>query len=194
MRSAPAVPASLLALSLLALSPMALSACGSPDSSGLGGAAGPSTPASPAAPWLIDVTARPTTGATPPSGFRASPTPSWAPLPSATTCDIAWPTDEQVFIPMIVTPGARSLKVQWPSWYGPRYRVAAIDQRLVTGTQPPPTWVNVTAGTGCTVTATLTGLIPGNPYVVWLDAPDTPRGLDNSRSLYSGRSAVVKPF
>jgi hypothetical protein len=180
LRSVLAVSASLLALS----------GCGAASSPGAGASATPS----PAVPWLIDVSANPAPSPSAPLSFRASPTPSWTPLPSASTCDIAWPTDERVLIPMIVTPGAGSLKVQWPSWYGPNYRVAAVDQRLVTGTQPPPTWVNVTAGTGCTVTATLTGLISGNPYVVWLDAPDTPRRLDNSRSLYSGRSAVVRPL
>jgi hypothetical protein len=166
----------------------ALSACGS--------SAPPATTASasPAVPWLIDVSGNPAATASPPATFRASPTPTWSPLPSATTCDIAWPTDERVLIPLIVTPGAASLKVQWPSWYGPNYRVAAVNQKLVTGTQPPPTWVDVTAGPGCTVTTTLTGLISGNPYVVWLDAPNTPHHLDNSRSLYSGRSAVVRPL
>ena len=169
---------------------LALSGCGAAGSPGAGASSMPS----PAVPWLIDVSANPTPSPSAPMTYRASPTPSWAPLPSASTCDIAWPTDERVLIPMIVTPGVGTLKVQWPSWYGPNYRVAAVDQRLVTGTQPPPTWVNVTAGTGCTVTATLTGLISGNPYVVWLDAPDTPRRLDNSRSLYSGRSALVRPL
>ena len=173
---------------------LALGGCGILGNSGGSTASAPPS-ASPAVPWLIDVSANPTAAASPPPfSVSASPTPSWTPLPSASTCDIAWPTDEQVLIPLIVTPGKGSLKVQWPSWYGPNYRVAAVDQRLVTGTQPPPTWVNVTAGTGCTVTATLTGLIPGNPYVVWLDAPNTPRKVDNSRSLYSGRSAVVKPL
>jgi hypothetical protein len=174
---------------------LALGGCGVLGSSGGGAGASASAVASPAVPWLIDVSGNPTATASPPTSFSASPAPSWPLLPSATTCAIAWPADVgQVFIPMIVTPGAGSLKVQWPSSYGPNYRVAAVNQKLVSGTQPPPTWLNVPAGPGCTVTATLTGLIPGNPYVVWLDAPNTPRGLDNSPSLYSGRSAVVKPL
>jgi hypothetical protein len=182
-----------VARSALALSAtlLALGACASPG--GGAGAKASATP-SPAVPWLIDVSGNPSRSSGPTFSLRPSATPTWSPLPSATTCDIAWPTDERVLIPMIVTPGAGSLTVQWPSWYGPNYRVAAVDQKLVTGTQPPPTWVNVTAGSGCTVTATLTGLISGNPYVVWLDAPDTPRRVDNSRSLYSGRSGVVKPL
>jgi hypothetical protein len=174
---------------------LGLGACGVLGTSGGSAGASASTSASPAVPWLIDVSANPSATASPPTSFSPSSTPSWSPLPSAATCDIAWPSNVgDVFIPMIVTPGVGSLKVQWPSAYGPNYRVAAVNQKLVSGTQPPPTWVNVTAGSGCTVTATLTGLIPGNPYVVWLDAPNTPRGIDNSRSLYSGRSAVVKPL
>jgi len=177
----------------LSASLLVLSGCGSS-----GGVAGSSASAgvtpSPAAPWLIDVSANPAPSLGNPVSLRPSSGLPWSPLPSAATCGIPWPTDERVLIPLIVTPGAGSLKVQWPSWYGPNYRVAAVDQKLVTGTQPPPAWVNVTAGTGCTVTATLTGLISGNPYVVWLDAPDTPRRLDNSRSLYSGRSALVRPL
>jgi hypothetical protein len=169
---------------------LALSGCGVSASPG----AGASASASPAVPWLIDVSANPAPSTSAPVSLRPSASLPWPPLPSATTCNIPWPTDERVLIPMVVTPGAGSLKVQWPSWYGPNYRVAAVDQRLVTGAQPPPTWVNVTAGTGCTVTATLTGLVSGNPYVVWLDAPNTPHRLDNSRSLYSGRSAVVRPL
>jgi hypothetical protein len=169
-----------------------LAGCGSTGSST---GASASASVSPAAPWLIYQSGNPSPSATPAPSLNPSATGlPWTPLPSATTCAIAWPTDEQVFIPMIVTPGAGSLTVQWPSAYGPNYRVAAVNQKLVTGTQPPPTWVNVTAGAGCTASATLTGLISGNPYVVWLDAPNTPHNLDNSRSLYSGRSSVVKPL
>jgi len=180
-----------LRVALLA-SALVLSGCGATGTPGAS-ASGGVTP-SPAVPWLIDVSANPTPSASPPLSLRPSTGLPWSVMPSATTCDIPWPTDERVLIPLIVTPGPGSLKVQWPSWYGPDYRVAAVNQKLVTGTQPPPTWVNVTAGTGCTVTATLTGLTPGNPYVVWLDAPNTPRRLDNSRSLYSGRSEVVRPL
>jgi hypothetical protein len=64
----------------------------------------------------------------------------------------------------------------------------------VTGAQPEPTWQDVKAGANCTVTATITGLISGDPYIVWLDAPNSPRKVDGSRSLYSGKSGVVKPL
>jgi hypothetical protein len=49
-------------------------------------------------------------------------------------------------------------------------------------------------GAGCTTTATITGLTSGAAYIIWLDAPDTPRRADGSRSLYSGKSGVVKPL
>lgn len=176
----------------VAASALLLTGCGG---GGVGAGSSASASASPAAPWLIYNSGNPSPSPTPAMSLSPSATAlPWIPLPSVSPCAIAWPTDAQVLIPLIVTPGVRSLTVQWPSAYGPNYRVAAVNQKLVTGTQPPPTWVNVTAGTGCTVTATLTGLISGNPYVVWLDAPNTPRKLDNSRSLYSGRSGVVKPL
>jgi hypothetical protein len=184
MRLRTATPALMVAAALM------LGGC---DTPGSGRTSAPSP--SPAEPWLRYAGGGP--------GARTSPTPAWTrtpatlpwtPLPSVPPCDIDWPADERVFIPMIVTPGAGSLTVRWPSRYGPTYRVAAVDQKLVTGTQPPPAWLTVGAGPGCTTTATLTGLIPGNPYVVWLDAPDTPRGRDNSRSFYSGRSAIVRPL
>jgi hypothetical protein len=149
---------------------------------------------SPAVPWLRYAGGNAPVSPSPAAGARPSATgSSRTPLPPAPACDIAWPTDPRVLIPLIVTPGVRSLTVRWPTRYGPNYRVAAVDQKLITGTQPPPTWVNVSASAGCTTTATLTGLISGNPYVVWLDAPNTPRRLDNSRDLYSGRSGIVVP-
>ena len=177
-----------IALALAAL-PMVLGGCAGTGTPG----ASPSAPASPAMPWLIVATGSATPSPAP--SIRRSLPSSRLPtsLPRASACPIDWPTHEQVLIPMIVTPGKASLKVQWPAWYGPNYRVAAVDQRIFSGTQPPPTWVNVTAGSGCTVTTTLTGLISGNPYIVWLDAPNTPHSLDGSRSLYSGKTGVVNP-
>jgi hypothetical protein len=114
-------------------------------------------------------------------------------LPTTPACATAWPRDDMVLIPMTVTPIAGGFKVAWPASYGPTYRVTAVHQDLVTGAQPEPTWQTVQAA-GCTASATITGLIPGDPYIVWLDAPQTPRRADGSRSLYSGKSAVVHPL
>ncbi|MCM4079459.1 hypothetical protein [Paractinoplanes hotanensis] len=178
-------------VSVLAVLPFLLGACGSGSS--------PSASASPtAAPGEAWVNVEPGR-ATPSAVTRRSGTfpPALPPvsfLPTSSACAIAWNEDVgQVLIPMTVTPGAGSLKVQWPARYGEVYRVAAVPQEIVSGAQPEPKWQTVTTGGGCTGSATISGLKPGAPYIVWLDAPDTPRGLDNSRSLYSGRSGVVKP-
>jgi hypothetical protein len=93
-----------------------------------------------------------------------------------------------------VTPIAGGFKVDWPAAYGKTYRLTAVHQGLVVGAQPEPTWQTVPAGANCTVSATITGLVSGDPYIVWLDAPDTPRRVDGSRSLRTGRSAVVRPL
>jgi hypothetical protein len=174
---------------LLAL-PMILGGCGG---AGTPAASASSTPT--AAPWLVLASGSATPSPGPSwSGTPKPALPSVSFLPTSSACATTWPQDtDQVLIPMVVTPLAGALKVEWPAMYGPDYRVAAVDQVLVTGAQPEPRWVNVSAGSGCTATATLTGLKSGNPYIVWLDAPDTPHRLDGSRSLYSGRSAVVKP-
>jgi hypothetical protein len=174
----------------LAVLPFAAVGCGAPGT--------PSDRESdePAAeePWVVVEPGRVT-----PSPARkpgGSPRPALPPvsfLPTSASCKIGWPEQDQVLIPMIVTPGIASLTVQWPNRFGNTYRVAAVPQELVSGAQPEPTWQTVTTGTECDVSATITGLKSGAAYIVWLDAPDTPRRLDGSRSLYSGRSAVVIP-
>jgi hypothetical protein len=174
----------------LAVLPVALGGCGSPAPE----AAASATP-DPGAPWVVVNPGSATPG--PGSSRNGSPHTGLPPasfLPTTSACAIGWPEDDRVLIPMIVTPAKGSLEVRWPAKYGPTYRVAAVDQRLVSGAQPQPVWKTVPAGSGCTVSATITGLTSGAPYIVWLDAPDTPRGLDGSRSLYSGKSGVVKPL
>jgi hypothetical protein len=50
------------------------------------------------------------------------------------------------------------------------YRVEAVDQRLLTGDQPPHVVVTAAQVTGCTdITVTLTGLVSGDPYVFWIE-------------------------
>jgi hypothetical protein len=68
-----------------------------------------------------------------------------------------------------------------------------VPQPLVSGAQPAYAWQDVAAGAGCTVTATITGLKSGAPYVIWLDAPDTGHERDGTRHPYSGKSGVVRP-
>ena len=171
----------------------------------LGGCSGGSATPAPSAtadrtgngePWVVVEPGKPTPSAKAPA--HGAPRPALPPvsfLPTAAACKIAWPEYQgQVFIPLIVTPGSRSLTVQWPNRYGNTYRVAAVPQSLVSGAQPEPAWTTVTTGSACEGSATITGLTSGAAYMVWLDAPDTPRGVDGGRSLYTGRSGIVKPL
>jgi hypothetical protein len=183
----------LLALAAL---PFAVGGC---SALGLGGSGGsPATSGSPApsgTPWIRYAGG----SATPsPSVSRRAGTPSAALpfsfLPTAPVCTATFTRIEAVLIPLTVTPGKGSLKVTWPRQYTSNYRITAVKQPLVSGNQPAYPWQSVAAGTGCTVTATITGLKSGVPYVVWLDAPNTGHELDGTRHLYSGRSGVVYPL
>ena len=72
-------------------------------------------------------------------------------------------------------------------------RLTAVPQDLVNGEQPGPAWQTIKTGAECEVTAKIGGLTRGRAYIVWLDAPNTPRRLDGSRSLYSGKTKVLIP-
>jgi hypothetical protein len=176
----------------LAMVPLLLlSGCGGGSDSSTG--AGESTAAG--EPWV-----RVESGSRTPSPvatYAGSPRPGLPPvsfLPTSSACAIGWPQDiEKVLIPLIVTPGPGSFGVQWPNRYGNTYRVTAVPQELVSGAQPDPVWQTVTTGAECTASATISGLVSGKAYIVWLDAPDTPRNVDGARSLYSGKSGVVRP-
>jgi hypothetical protein len=147
-------------------------------------------------PWVVVETGSATPSPQP--SHAGTPRPKLPPvsfLPTSSSCAIARPGAGLVLIPMNVTPVTGGFKVEWPSAYGPTYRITAVHQGLVAGAQPTPSWQTVPASAGCsTVTATITGLIPGDPYIVWLDAPDTPRDTDGTRSLRSGKSGVVEPL
>jgi hypothetical protein len=120
-----------------------------------------------------------------------TPSKSWPPVDPS--CGRRRDPD-QVLIPLTVTVGAGALGVQWPGYgVSAGYRVAAVPQILVNGDQPPVAWRPVAAGNGCTITAAITGLRSGAPYVVWLDAPGSGTRVDGSRLPYSGRSGVVYP-
>lgn len=160
----------------------------------------PNTSASPApsatgGAWIVVATGAPTTSpaTAAPTG---SPSPALPPvsfLSTAPGCDLTWNTND-VLIPMTVTPGKGSFTVSWPRQWDSDYRIAAVPQPLVSGSQPAYTWKSVPATTGCTLTTTITGLKPGVPYVVWLDAPHSGHERDGSRRPYSGRSGVVYPL
>jgi hypothetical protein len=144
--------------------------------------------------WQLLISGSAVPSPTPPP-FSARPRPSGATLSGSPdpSCTKSFTRTEAVLIPVEVTPIAGGLKVEWPRQYDSNYRVTAVPQRLVSGPQPEPPWKNVPAGKGCTVSTTITGLIPGAAYIVWLDAPNTGYELDGTRHLYSGRSGVVYP-
>ncbi len=168
----------------------------------VGACAAPTTPTaspmpSPGSTWAVQMKGSATPSPTPSIGTGSYvgglPSVSFLPL-SSSACVPSGPPTEHVLIPLVVTPQKGALTVEWPAQYGSIYRLTAINQVLVNGTQPPPTWQTVPAGTGCTVTATIAGLISGGAYIVWLDAPDSGHNRDGSRHLYTGRSAVVHPL
>ena len=93
---------------------------------------------------------------------------------------------------LTVVPGTGSATVTWSSAGGASvgsYRVAAVSQDLVFGTQPPLNWVTVPSSTTCTlITATVPGLRSGGRYVFWLDAVVVGTGTE----VMIGRSAGFK--
>jgi hypothetical protein len=129
------------------------------------------------------------------SGSRkpALPPVSFLPLPPDGGCPYEW-TVAPVEIPMQVTPGKGSLTVKWARQYDSDYRITAVRQPLKSGNQPNYLWQYVPTPAGCWVTATISGLQSGVPYIVWLDAPNTGYDSDGTRHPYSGRSGVVYPL
>jgi hypothetical protein len=182
-------------LTLVAL-PFALGGCGALGLADPGGATTTSASPAPAGtPWSGYASGSPTPRPSLSYG-SARPSPALPPvsfLPANPGCAGAFTRIDQVLIPLTVTPGKGSLTVTWPRQYDSSYRITAVRQALVSGNQPAYTWRSVPAGTGCTITATITGLKSGAAYVVWLDAPHTGHEKDGTRHLYSGRSGVVYP-
>lgn len=181
----------------LAAVPLVLGGCGALGLGGpTGGVPGSASPAPSGTPWIYYAAGSPTPSPSiSRSGSRAAASvePALSFLPLDPSCSQGFTRIDETLIPIIVTPGKRSLTVTWPRQYDSDYRIAAVRQPLIAGGQPPYTWQNVAHGTGCTVTATITGLASGVPYIVWLDAPGTGYQVDGTRHLYSGRSGVVYP-
>jgi len=94
-----------------------------------------------------------------------------------------------------VEPAPGRATVSWFSVGDPglrSYRLAAVAQRLVAGAQPEPRVQTIEAGAGCReMTATVTGLDSGAPYVFSLDAVTASRNSDGTRSATVARSQVV---
>jgi hypothetical protein len=190
-----ALPLVLIALSLTAGGCSVLGLGAAP--SGPGPGASSSSPSGPS--WIVTVagSATPSTGPSGPNGYRPALPPVSFPPPLPTGCPDAmthsWTVDP-VLIPLTITPGKGSLTVSWPRQHDSNYRITAVPQPLVSGSQPAYTWRTVAAGSGCTITATLSGLSSRKPYVVWLDAPNSGYQPDGTRHPYAGESGVVYPL
>ena len=98
---------------------------------------------------------------------------------------------------LTAVPGAGSASA---SWYNPggrnlvSYRLTAVPQRLVAGRQEQLTWQTITPGVRCgTMTATVTGLTRGMPYVLSLDAVTIRNGADGDVGFTVARSGLVYP-
>jgi hypothetical protein len=182
-------------LPLLAL-PVALGGCGL-----LGMGSAKDTPNASATPtaggtWLVVASGSATPSPIPSSSGSRSPAlppVSFLPLDPQCAKDYTMAREDQALIPIKVVPGPGRLTVTWPRQYMSDYRITAVKQPLIAGFQPNYTWQSIPPGTGCTVTATISGLKKGAPYVVWLDAPNTGYERDATRHPYSGRSGVVYP-
>ena len=181
---------------LLPVAPFVLAGCGT---LGIGASPTPSPSASPGpvsgTGWVVVTKGSPAPSSALPHA-TGSPSPALPPVsfpPADRSCTPSWDL-AAVQIPLSVTPGAGKLTVTWPRQWDSGYRITAVPQPLVSGGQPTSTWQTVPTGTGCTVTATITGLKSGTPYVVWLDAPGTGAERDGTRHPYSGSSAVVYPL
>lgn len=168
--------------------------CGLLGDDGGGAGAGAAGAPSVAPTWLVVANGSATPSPAPRRGGTAAglpPLPSLPPPPGP-DCGFGWHVGE-VLIPLTVRSGPGALTVRWPRRHGSTYRVTAVPQPLRSGEQPPHPWRTVTATSGCTATATLTGLRRGVPHVVWLDAPGSGHDVDGTRHPYSGRSGVVYP-
>ena len=181
-----AVPVLLGGCSALGLSPDAGSGATSATSPGPVSGAG----------WIVGATGSATPSAVPSYG-TGPPRPTLPPVSFLPVDPAACTPDREidgVDIPLTVVPAAGSFTVSWPRQRDSNYRITAVPQPLVSGTQPPYTWQDVPAGSGCTVTARITGLEAGVAYVIWLDAPNTGYERDGTRHPYSGRSGIVYPL
>ena len=172
------------------IAPLALGGCGADEP------ASPSqTPVPAAGPgWLVRQTGSPTASPSPTRGGTRTPVlPPVSFLPPVDPECAKGFTVVPPLIPMKIVAGKGSLTATWVRQYDSNYRITAIPQPLKSGSQAAYTWKNIPAATGCTVTATISGLTSGQAYVVWLDAPNSGYEPDGTRHPYSGKSDVVYP-
>jgi hypothetical protein len=140
-------------------------------------------------------TRRVTPSPTPSTGFlplRTSPPPVRTPQPYCT----AFQRQGQIN-GLTATPGVGSASA---SWYNPAgrtlvsYRLTAIPQHLVAGRQAELVWQTITPDPTCGImTASVTGLQRGMPYILSLDAVDVRKNVDGDVGSTVGRSGVFYP-
>jgi hypothetical protein len=94
-------------------------------------------------------------------------------LPRTTYTAPCRPYSSPKQIALQVSPGSAAATITWTSDGDASvssYRVSAVSQHLVAGTQPPYPTTTIARGPGCrAVSVTLSGLRHGTPYVFWLE-------------------------
>jgi hypothetical protein len=122
------------------------------------------------------------------AGSRTAPTPA----PQCTSL----PRQAQINgLTVVAGPGSASV-----TWYHPgdgnpvSYRLTAMPQHLVSGVQPALSWQTIVPRSDCgTMTATVTGLTRGRPYILSLDAVSTRSNTDGEAGSTVARSGVIYP-
>jgi Fibronectin type III domain len=145
----------------------------------------------------------PSSSAPSPGASPSSPAPVLSPAPVRTAGGMASPSQGCAnpgpgtggLAGLTVVPGRTSAVVSWPaSGNGAllNYRLTAIPQRIVAGSQPPLRWQTVPAGRACgTVTATVPGLASGAPYIFSVDAVTSTYNGSGTSTVTIARSTVV---
>ena len=141
----------------------------------------------------ISVTVAPAVVA--PGATQSTPVPSLvaiAPSPPPYVAPCArYPTPK--LIALQVTPGSGSAAVGWLSDGDSAvrsYRVSAISQQLVAGTQPAAPTVTMARGVNCgPLSVRFTGLQPGAGYVFWLEEGEPDPAGGGLRYWLVGQSA-----
>lgn len=120
--------------------------------------------------------------------------PSTPPKP-ATYVAVCAPYLSPKQIPLAVSPGSGSATVTWRSDGDTTvagYRVSAVSQRLVAGSQQAPVTATSARGGGCTSpSVTLSGLGHQVSYVFWLEEAHTDPVTKTLRYTMVGQSAAV---
>ena len=186
-------------LGSLLLAPLVLGGCSTTASSAT------PVPSPSGSPWVVVAagSATPSPAPTGPTGTPSTMATGYLPLPSG-GASTATPTPAVSCVPdsasgvingADVKPARTSAAV---TFYNPgglylvEYRITAISQDLVSGSQRDVGWTVMTPGATCGfLTATVTGLDPRTPYVFSVDAVTRNLGRDGTQAATMARSGVV---